>query len=172
MPMSGKPLKLARVIRVLHDAVTIEQIAGDRITAGEYDGILSGDYASHNCEGCHFRVRLPQAVRRPIACQILISPLDVTIIPRPDDVDALGLLTRSLHVAPVENHGYWSAALTLNRQGDTVTYSGSALSPSVAVSNAIIEAIRHKAEWFDADPIKVSEPVEAIIDTPHLDPVP
>ena len=168
----GKPLKLARTIRVLHDAVTIEQIAGDRITAGEYDGILSGDYASHNCEGCHFRVRLPQAVRRPIACQILISPLDVTIVPRPDDVDAIGLLTRSYYVSPVEGQGTWSAALTLNRQGDTVTYSGSAFSPSVAVTNAVNEAIRRKSEWFDADPLEVSEPVEAISETPHLGPLP
>ena len=172
MPMSGKPIKLARVIRVGHDAVTIEQIAGDRVRAGEYDGVMSGDYASHDCDGCHFLVKLPQAARRPIACQILISPLDVTIIPRPDDVDAIGLLTRSLYVSPVEGQGTWSAALTLNRHGDTVTYSGSALSPSVAVTNAIIEAIRHKAEWFDADPLEVSEPVESIVDTPHLEPLP
>lgn len=169
--MSGKPLKLSRTIRVLHDAVTIDRIDGDRLKTGEYPGILQGDYAVHTEPGCQFRVRLPVGMRRPHACQILISPVDVTIVPRPDEFDALGLLTRSLFVAPVENHGYWSAALTINRQGDTVTYSGSALSPSVAVTNAVNEAIRRKSEWFDADPLEVSEPVEAIIDTPHLDPV-
>ena len=96
MPMSGKPIKLARVIRVGHEAVEFERIDSARLRAGEYDGIMSGDFANYAAVGCSFRIKLPQAVRRPIACQILISPLDVTIVPRPTEMDGLGILTRIL----------------------------------------------------------------------------
>ena len=153
----SKPVKLSKTIRVLHDAVSIDRIEGDRLKAGEYPGILQGDYAVHTTPGCQFRVRLPVGMRRPHACQILVSPVDVTIIPRPDEFDALGILTRSLFVVSVENHGYWSAALTINRQSDTVTYSGSALSPSVAVQNATAEALQYKSEWLDTDPLASDE---------------
>jgi hypothetical protein len=172
--MSGKPLKLSGAIRVPHSHVKILAMNGDRITAGDYRGVVCGNVAEHNCDGCHFQVELsvddpkrsslpPVAgFRRPLACQIIVSPLDVTIVPRPTEMDAIGLLTRSLKVAPVENHGTWSAALTLERAGDLVTYAGLALTPAVAVTNAIHEALDHKAEWFDADPLDVVPPIEEV----------
>lgn len=168
----SRPIAIARVVRLGHDAVEIERMTGDRVRAGEYDGIMGSSHATHDGPECSFRVRLPVGMRRPVACQILVSPVDVTLIPRPTEMDALGFLTRSLYVVSVNNHSYWSAALTVNRRNDTVTYAGSALSPGVAVANAIEEAIRHKAEWFDADPLHCDCDDPPILETPSLDPFP
>lgn len=161
--MSHKPRKLSSVFRVPHTHVKILAMNEDRIQAGDYHGVASGVVAEHNCDGCHFQVMLPgPGIRRPLPCQIIVSPLDVTVVLRPSEMDAIGLLTRSFQVVPVENHDYWSAALTLERQGNLVTYAGSAKSPAVAVTNAVNEALDHKAEWLDVDPLDVSPPIEEV----------
>lgn len=147
------PIKLARTYRVGHDAVIVSRTCGDRIPSGEYCGLVDGAFANHICERHEFSVKLPtNGYRRQVACKILVSPVDVTVVVQPTIDQALAALYEFFVVSP-NNDGLWHCSIIV-KVADNATrqYFAVGMSPSVAVCDCERKLRDLASEWYDADP--------------------